>query len=111
MVYGTRGSLTSDEKTITLRYISPEQKLAPVESNTGTPGTANYGTPADLDWVEETIPVAPEYKVELSATIWEKLYNAIREGEPFPITSEEALAVMKVISQVKADNPIPIKSY
>ncbi|MFA6665847.1 MAG: Gfo/Idh/MocA family oxidoreductase [Armatimonadota bacterium] len=103
MVYGTRGSLTSDEKTITLRYINPEQKLAPVEANAGTPGTANYGTPADLDWVEETIPVAPKYKVELSATIWEKLYNAIREGEPFPITSEEALAVMRIISQVKAD--------
>lgn len=104
MVYGTRGSLTSDEKTITLRYINPSQKLSPVEANSGTPGAANYGNPEELDWIEETIPVAPEDKVDMN-TIWPKLYGAIRKGEPFPITTDEALAVMKIISQVKADSP------
>ena len=43
------------------------------------------------------MPVQPERRYD----IWGELYNAIRKGRPFPITLDQAVQVMWVVSQAK----------
>ncbi|MCE5324177.1 Gfo/Idh/MocA family oxidoreductase [bacterium] len=101
MIWGTRGALSSDEKTIKLRYIDPNQQLSDKFANPGTPNIGDYCLPEKLEWIEESIPVDPQLKVDMTS-IWDYLYSTVREGKPFPITIDEALGVIKVISEVKA---------
>jgi predicted dehydrogenase len=100
-VYGTRGSLISqDQKTIKMRYLDPRKKLKPRTAQKGDPGD-NFGEPDDLKWIEKEIPVKPKQKVT-TFSIWDFLYSSIREGAEFPITIDQSIDVMKVISEVKS---------
>jgi predicted dehydrogenase len=104
-VYGTRGSLISeDEKTLKLRYLDTRKKLAERKANKGDPGTG-FGDPDDLKWIEKEIPVKPKLKVD-TGSIWKYLYDSIVNGKEFPITIDESVAVMRVISDVKATSKI-----
>jgi predicted dehydrogenase len=99
LVFGERGALTSDERTIHLKYLDPS---IPLEARTPNPNTpdASFGSPEKLCWIEETIPVQPTYPCSLDS-IWDELHRTLREGVPFPITLEQALQVIEVISQAK----------
>jgi hypothetical protein len=107
LVSGTRGALKSSGKDITLKYIKPDQVLEDRKANPGTPGTS-FGTPEKIEWVEETIPVQPKLNVD-TASIWNELYAAVREGADFPIKLSEAVEVMKVVSEVKKNTPFEVK--
>lgn len=108
-VYGTRGSLiTYDEKTLKLRYLDPRKKLQDRKANPGTPKAGTFGTPEVLKWIEKDIPVAPKPAVDTSS-IWDYLYDSIRNGKPYPITHEQALQVMEVISRIKKGTPFELK--
>lgn len=98
LVWGSRGALSSDDVTINLRYIDPNQKLSPRIANPGTPGIGSFGTPETINWIDKNIPISPKEQVSMT-TIWDKLYETIRNGKPFPIKIDEALEVMKVISK------------
>ncbi|MBN1942615.1 MAG: Gfo/Idh/MocA family oxidoreductase [Phycisphaerae bacterium] len=104
IVLGSKGALTSDEKTIHLRYLDPKKKLAPRKAKTGTPPVSGFGSSDDLRWMEKTVPVAPKAKCDMD-DIWDHLYSAVRERKPFPITLKESLEVMRVISEVKKGTP------
>ncbi len=107
-VYGTRGSLISeDEKTIKLRYLDPRKKLAPRKASRGDPGDG-FGSPDDLKWIEKEIPVKPRRKCDPN-TIWDHLYAAMREGVPFPITIDESVEVMRIVSEVKRGTRFAVK--
>ncbi len=95
-VFGTRGSLELSGAEITMKYLNPEAKLAEKSANAGTPGAA-FGTKEELDWIEQTIAV----HAGSNTVIWDKLYEAIRRGEPFPVRLEEAAKVMEVVSDAK----------
>jgi len=96
LVFGKRGSLSLSRKEIQLKYLDPEQELAPREADPGTPGET-FGQREVLPWIEETIPV----QAGSNAVIWDHLYQAIREGETFPVSLDEAAQVMWVISAAK----------
>lgn len=99
-VYGTRGTLIShDEKTLQLRYLDPRKKLSPRKAKRGDPGLG-FGSPDDLKWIEKEIPVKPKAKVT-PPSIWDALHASVREGKPFPITIDESVEVMWVISEAK----------
>lgn len=100
LIYGTRGALSSTGNTIQLKYLDPNVPLAPRTAKPGTPEYGSFGTPESLVWIEETIPVAPKAPAGLTH-IWDELYSAIREGKPFPITLDEAVQVMWVVSEAK----------
>jgi scyllo-inositol 2-dehydrogenase (NADP+) len=100
LVYGTKGSLSLSHHTITLKYLDPEQTLAQKSADSGTPG-ATFGQPEQLPWIEKNLPVQPKQQFN----IWDELYQSIRCGHPFPITLDEAVEVMKVISEVKKGTP------
>jgi hypothetical protein len=63
------------------------------------PGAAdeNFGSPENLPWIEETFPVNPKK----AWNIWDELYAAVRKGKRFPITLDDAVGVMQVISAAK----------
>jgi len=107
LVWGSKGALSCDGNTITMRYLDPNVTLPPRAADPGTPGVT-FGSPETLPWVEETFPVHPALEVS-DTSIWNALYRAIREGVPFPITLEEAVGVLEVISKVKAGTPFDIK--
>ncbi len=101
VVFGSRGSLVSDEQEIELRYLNPEQKLQEVKAISDSPPIdGSFGNKEELDWIEKTIPVKPELDVRPNS-IWDYLYETIRDGVPFPIKTQEAVQVMEVIDQVK----------
>ncbi len=102
-IYGTRGSLVAEGKTIKLRYISPEQETPTVVSDPGTPGavfgtSGTYSSDIKLNWVEEEINVGADNM----NVFWDYLYQSYREGATFPIKENEVLALMKTISDAKA---------
>jgi predicted dehydrogenase len=97
LIWGTRGGLVChDEKTITLKYLDPKHKLTRRRPNAGDPG-ASFGTPEELPWIEKSVPVDPAR----AWNIWDELYKAVRKGGRFPITLDEALEVMRIISIAK----------
>jgi scyllo-inositol 2-dehydrogenase (NADP+) len=99
IVLGTRGGLRSSGNEIVLRYLDPANKLPTRRAKSGMPGQG-FGTPDTLKWVEQTIPVAPGSGATMTS-IWDHLHASIREGKPFPITLDEALGVMKVVSAAR----------
>lgn len=101
LIWGTRGALSCDDQSITLRYLDPDQQLSKRVADPGTPGTDSFGAPETLSWIEKTISIGPKEKVDMTS-IWDALYRSIRNGEPFPIKLEEAVEVMKVISDARA---------
>jgi predicted dehydrogenase len=108
LVTGTKGALTSDEREIRLRYLDPKKKLPPRRPKAASPPLgAFFGSPDALEWIDETIPVKspPPGCTGNGDAIWDHLYDAIRHGKRFPITLDEALEVMRVISQAKKGTP------
>ncbi len=103
LVHGTRGALRAEGERIRMRYIDPKKRLARRRASAGTP-ESGFGTPETLPWIEDEFPVKPALPVEMPG-IWDSLYAAIREGQRFPITLDEALDVMRVISAVRRGTP------
>jgi len=100
IVLGTKGALTSSGNSTNLRYLDPKAKLPRRKAIAGDPGE-NFGNPESLPWVQETLAVSPAKSYD----IWDELYKAVRLGKKFPITLDEAVAVMKVISAAKKGTP------
>lgn len=96
VIWGTKGALVCEGDEIRLRYLDPKKKLKVRRAKAGTPDQT-FGTPEKLPWVEKTLKVKPKKSYD----IWDELYKAIREKKTFPITLDEALNVMKVVSEVK----------
>jgi scyllo-inositol 2-dehydrogenase (NADP+) len=103
-VFGSKGALRSDEKTIKLRYLKPGVALSRRKSSAGTPELGTFGSPDKLTWVEKEIPVKPKARCNCG-DIWAHLYAAIREGKPFPIETSEAMQVMEIISRASQGTP------
>ncbi len=104
LIWGSRGALTCSGESITLKYLDPQRALAPRQADPSTPAHDGFGSPDDCHWCEETIPVNPADAVDMT-TIWDRLYSALREGAPYPITFAEALEVMRIISLAKDGTP------
>ncbi len=101
-VHGSRGSLISVTEGFKLRYVLPTQKFSRIRAKKQSPAIdAGFGNNEKLKWIEKVIPVKPKLKVNMDSTIWKCLYKTIRKGEPFPITFDQALSVMDVISKAR----------
>jgi len=96
IVLGTKGGLVCAGGKITLKYLDPKKKPGARKVNPGDPGDS-FGSHDKLDWVEKTIPIKPKKSYDM----WEELYKAIRKGGKYPITLDEAVGNMKVISAAR----------
>lgn len=110
-VYGNRGTLICpDEKIIRLRYMDPSFSFDDRPAHEGDPlalAGAGFGGDEKVPWIEKEVKVEPEGD---PADAWEtaialNLYRALREGVPFPVTSEHAFEVVRVTEEVKRQNP------
>ena len=97
-VMGTRGTLVCDSKEVTVRRYDPSEAL-PLDLHPESPPQDHpYGNPETLPWQEETFPVAPSRP---TPAFYELVYTTLREGEPFPITPDQARQVVWVTDQVR----------
>lgn len=97
-VWGTRGAITLQGGTLTLRYFRPED--LPPKALDPHLASANREYPSDpVPWQEERIPVDPRLAVDVHANF----AAAIREGAPLLVAPHETVAVMRVIEQCRAD--------
>lgn len=105
-VYGTRGTLVShDETDLHLKYLDPSMELPKTHSSAGNPPwDGGYGDAGKWPWIEKTIPVAPSNGYKMT-DIYKYLYDAIRDGVPFPVKPEEAFAVIRTTAEIKRQNP------
>lgn len=110
MVFGDRGTLVSwNESELKLKYINPEQKLMDIKAKKESPSiTASFGNPEKLEWIEETVPVAPSSHCD-TWHIWNHLYDAIRNGVAFPITIDEGVEVVKYTEMVKKGTEFEVR--
>lgn len=105
IVLGDRGALICQGDTITLKHLPADYALPEERASADTPGMAySSGKGGPLPWITRTMPVAPSTPCDIDS-IWDHLYAALREGAPFPITMEQAFAVVAVIEAARRGTP------
>ena len=98
IVYGTKGTLIIEGKTMKLRYLDPAVELQNIKADPATPGSGSaFGNSEKLEWIEETRPTS-DGKTE---AIWDYFYEAYRNNKPYPITSAQALEVVRTLELAK----------
>lgn len=98
LIYGTKGSLIGEGDNFKMRYLDPDQELADIKADPGTPGAGVYGNSEVLKWKEETFSVGPEDKTDV---VWDYFYDAFRNNKPYPITSAQAIETVRTIENAK----------
>ena len=97
-VYGTRGTLIAEGKKLRMKYLDPEVELAKIRADPSTPGSGSaFGNSETLVWKEEEMPTS-DGKTE---AIWDYFYEAYRNGKPYPITSAQAIEVVRTLELAK----------
>ncbi|MGI6167458.1 MAG: Gfo/Idh/MocA family protein [Eubacteriales bacterium] len=99
MVYGTKGTLVGRKNTLKIKYLDPSVELLPIKADPSTPPLgSSYGNAETLVWKEETIELSPKDETDV---IWDYFYDAYRNNKPYPITSEQAMEIVRVIEEAK----------
>ena len=113
VVYGDRGAAVYENGVLKLRYINPEQVVPEIISDPGTPGASfgasgTYESEFKIEWVTEEREVNVEGEGCLMQ-YWKHMYESYRNGTPFFISETDVLNIMRVISEVKAQNKYIMK--
>ncbi len=99
IIYGSRGCLIGGSNEFKLKYLDPDVELADVKADPSTPGSGSaFGNSEVLTWKEETITYGPYDKTDV---VWDYFYDAYRNNKPYPITSAQALEVVRTIENAK----------
>lgn len=97
LIYGTRGSLIGDGRTLKWKYLDPDVPLKKITADPSTPGTGTYGNDEVLKWKEDSYTLGPD-KTDV---VWDYFYDAFRCNKPYPIAPDQAAAVVKVLQDAK----------
>ncbi len=114
-VYGNRGTLVcandfNKDAAVKVKYLDPSFEFADRQANQGDPVTMvgqGFSSGESFPWIEEEIKVEPAGS---PPDMWETglllaLHKALREGVPFPVTTEHAFEVVRITEEVKKQNP------
>ncbi len=97
-VMGTYGALSCDSRESRIRWYEPSE-APPLRLHPETPPQSHgYGNPETLPWQEKTVPARPS---EPAPAFYEVVYRTLREGEPFPVTPQQARQVVWVSDKVR----------
>lgn len=108
----SNGGLRATQSHIEMKYFDPE-KAAPM-----TQILTPLETPGDrfpmycrekLDWIEEEEDITGTAFNSAVASYYEMIYQHLVNGKPLAITPEQVLTQLKVIDQIHAQNPLPLK--
>ncbi|MBQ7650126.1 MAG: Gfo/Idh/MocA family oxidoreductase [Victivallales bacterium] len=103
-IYGSRGTLRSEADGIHVKYMKPEQEMPTYGAKRESPPlSAGFGGGFVAEFIDEVIPYEKERITEFD--IYHKLYEAIREGQPFRVKPEEAFENVRVAEIVRKQNP------
>lgn len=113
IIHGTKGALICKDMDIHIKYVNPKQKLAPIAAKPGNPpldgGVASgYADLQKIDWIEKHMPVALKAGCD-TRSIWRHIHDSICKNEPFPITMEQAVEVVRISELVKEKTPFCMK--
>ena len=101
IIFGKKGAIVGDGKQLKVKRLDPKFPLASRKASGQTPpNEGSFGTPDKLVWLEETIDIDADGTTG-THSIWDHLFNSVRNGKKFPIKSDEAFEVIKVICKVK----------
>ena len=96
IIFGTRGAISCDGKTIRLKHLDPNQKLEHISAIPDTPPiSGSFGNTEKLEWIDSTFDVSPKAQCD-THDIWRHLYSAVREGIEFPISIQQAVEVVRI---------------
>lgn len=104
VVTGTRGALAARGDVLRLRHLDPARPLPRRRASVRTPPLGSFGTPEKLDWLEKEIRLEPTPTASMEA-MWPFLHAAIRRNKPFPVTLDQAVEVMRVITEARKGTP------
>ena len=105
IVCGTHGTLTSDGKTSTIRWIDPSQ-VPPLEVVDGAAPERKYGNADQLPWQEKTVPATP---AQPSGDFYDNVTAVLRRGEAMRITPQSVREVIHVIALIRKGTKFPGK--
>ena len=98
-IYGTRGGLISEGNALKLKYLDPDTPLQDIKANPNTPEfSAAFGNSEVLVWKEETVTLNPKDQTDV---IWDYFYESFRNHKKYPITSHQAMEVVRVLELAK----------
>jgi len=109
-IFGDRGTLVCDQaqKELRLKYLAPDFRWSAATTSTTfpAPGT-HWTTDGALPWIEEVRPVVPATNLwnQVEIELARHLFEAIRNGIPFPVKNADALEVVRLTEIVKNQNP------
>ncbi len=107
-IYGDRGTLIygQDQKQIHLKYLAPEFRWPDAVASAGAAAGRPLSAERDLPWIEQTRDVTPatDMWAHVEIALAEHLYDALRNGVPFPIRNADALEVVRITGVVKQQN-------
>lgn len=105
-IYGSRGALSVDpqEQDIKMRYVDPEYELKPFPVIEGHPDGFKFSDNAKIPWIRKTIMVKPASGLDVGS-FYGKVYDAMRNGETFPITAKQAVEVIRITEEIRKQNP------
>jgi predicted dehydrogenase len=101
LIFGDKGAISCKGDEITLKHLDPKVKLARKKAKTGNPKGYCSET---LKWVEKTFKAAPASKCDTDS-IWDCIYDTLTKRKKFPITIEQGVEVMRIVSEVKKGTP------
>lgn len=97
VVYGTKGSLIGDGQTLRWKYLDPTVPLADIKADPSTPDGATFGNDEVLQWKEDSYTLG----ADKTDVIWDYFYESYRNNKPYPITSDQAAEVVRVLEEAK----------
>ena len=106
-VSGSKGEFTLYEGAETghLKYLDPKKTLPRRRASVRTPPLGSFGTPEEIDWLEEDVSVKTEAESGLDL-IWVHVFNAIRENIHYPVSLDSAVEVMRILSIIKVTTQV-----
>lgn len=109
-IYGDRGTLVygQEQREIILKYLDPQFRWPAATASADTPVLGHgYNADKELPWIEETRKVEPDTNMweQVEIELARRLHEAIRNGIPFPVTSDDAMEVFRITEAVKKQNP------
>jgi scyllo-inositol 2-dehydrogenase (NADP+) len=109
-ICGDRGSLVYDQaqREIRLKYLDSRFRWPEASAAAATPALgASLAAEESLPWIEETRPVEPAANMwdQVEIEIARHLFEAMRNGVPFPVKNADALEVVRITEVVKRQNP------
>ena len=104
-VSGNKGEFTLYEGAERghLKYLNPKKNLPRRRASVRTPPLGSFGTPEELDWIEEDVPAMPKAMCGMDM-IWVHVFNAIRENINYPITLDSAVEIMRILSIIRKES-------